>query len=227
MKRWKRDLDPVMDYLINANSQGLTCQQVIIETFFGSNLDKGVGEPSICQTIPLVCCDLHDPTAFLFVNTPPPTTVKNATHSHLSKYTMDEREVALCDALEDWREAKVVTKLGSAHVMDISPGFILPSPMIDHIIDSAHHLKLQTINDLQKETHWSGAGLYGAEVLAIIHCIIPQPSDMPALMRMHVPACPALQPHPQVQVPASLDGSVASTSVSESLRMQSCMFTAP
>ncbi|KAI5996090.1 hypothetical protein EDC04DRAFT_2909964 [Pisolithus marmoratus] len=147
MKRQKRDLDPV-----------------IIETFFGSNLDKGVGEPSICQTIwiitphviplalkavygafstrPLVCCDLHDPTAFSFVDTPPPTTVKNATCSHLSKYTMDEREVALCDALEDWREAKVVTKLGSAHVMDIGPGFILPSPMIDHIVDSAHHLKL-------------------------------------------------------------------------------------
>ncbi|KAI6025463.1 hypothetical protein EDC04DRAFT_2554987, partial [Pisolithus marmoratus] len=166
-------------------------------------------------TRPLVCCDLHDPTAFLFVNTPPPTTVKNATHSHLSKYTMDEREVALCDALEDWKEAKVVTKLGSAHVMDIGPGFILPSPMIDHTIDSAHHLKLQMIDDLWKETHWSGAGLYGAEVLAIIHCIIPQPSDMPALMRMHIPACPTLQPCPQVQVPASLNGSVASASTSE------------
>ncbi|KAI6041716.1 hypothetical protein EDC04DRAFT_2554455, partial [Pisolithus marmoratus] len=173
-------------------------------------------------TKPLMCCDLHSPAAFSFVDMPPPTTVKNAACSHLSKYTMDEREVALCDALEDWREAKAVAKLGSDCVMDFSPGFILPSLMIDHIVNSAHHLKLQTINNLWKETHWSGVGLYGTEVLAIIHCIIPQLSDIPMLMRMPIPACPTLQPCPQVQAHASLNGSVVSASMSE-VRKNRCL----
>ncbi|KAI5986455.1 hypothetical protein EDC04DRAFT_2553148, partial [Pisolithus marmoratus] len=162
-------------------------------------------------TTPLVCCDLHNPTVFSLVDALSPVTIKNTACSHLSKYTMDERELALCDTLEDWREAKAVAKLGSACIMDFGAGFILPSPMIDHIIDSAHHLKLQTINDLRKETHWLGVGLYGTEVLAIVHQIIPQPSDMPALIRMPIPACSALQPHPQVQSPAV----VASTFTSE------------
>ncbi|KAI6012051.1 hypothetical protein EDC04DRAFT_2609619 [Pisolithus marmoratus] len=190
MKRWKKDLDPAMDYLINANFWGIRvwgCAWCVL-------------------TRPPVCCDLHNPTTFSFVNILPPATVKNAAHSHLSKYTMDKRELALCDALEDWREAKAVTKLGSARIMDFSTGFILPSPMIDCIVNSAHHLKLWVIDNLWKETHWLGVGLYGTEVLAIVHCIIPQPSDMPVLMRTPVPACPALQPHSQVQLPASLDG---------------------
>ncbi|KAI5996710.1 hypothetical protein EDD15DRAFT_2124799, partial [Pisolithus albus] len=211
-KRRKKDLEPAMDHLINANSRGVTCRRLIVETFFGSNLDKDINhtacEPSHPQgcvrcvlTTPLVCCDLHNPTAFSFVDILPPVTIKNAARSHLSKYTMDERELALCDALEDWREAKAVAKLGSVRVMDFGAGFILPSPMIDRIIDSAHHLKLRMIDDLRKETHWSGVGLYGTEVLSIVHRIIPQPSDMPALTRMPVSARPALQPRPQVQSP--------------------------
>ncbi|KAI6137287.1 hypothetical protein F5141DRAFT_996289 [Pisolithus sp. B1] len=123
--------------------------------------------------------------------------------------------------LEDWREAKAVAKLGNACVMDVSPELILLSSMIDCIVNSAHHLKLWMIDDLWKGTHWSGVGLYGAEVLAIIHHIIPQPSDMPLLMRVPIPACSTLQPNPQVQAPASLIGSVASTSTSE-VRKNKC-----
>ncbi|KAI6041686.1 hypothetical protein EDC04DRAFT_2892741 [Pisolithus marmoratus] len=234
MKRQKKDLDPAMDYLINANFQGVMCQWVIVEMFFGSNPDKGVVnnhttcDPSCLQgcarcvlTRPPVCCDLHNPTAFSFVDILPPATVKNATHSHLSKYTMDKRELALCDALEAWREAKAVAKLGSARIMDFGSGFILPSPTIDHIINSTHHLKLQMIDDLWKETHWLGVGLYGTKVLAIVHHIIPQPSDVPVLMRMPIPACPALQPCSQVQLPASLNGNtVASTSTLKARKNQ-------
>ncbi|KAI6113967.1 hypothetical protein EDD16DRAFT_1472096, partial [Pisolithus croceorrhizus] len=225
----KKDLDPAMDYLINANSQGVMCRRVIVETFFGSNPDKDVNhtmcDPSHPQgcvqcvlTMLLVCCDLHNPTAFSFLNILPSVTIKNTAHSHLSKYTMDERELALCDTLEDWREAKAVTKLGSTHVMDFGTGFIFPSPMIDCIVNSTHHLKLWMINDLRKETHWSGVGLYSIEVLAIVHHIIPQPSDMPALVRMPVPACAALQLCPQVQLPAV----VASTFTSK-VRKNRCL----
>ncbi|KAI6163846.1 hypothetical protein EDD17DRAFT_1434677, partial [Pisolithus thermaeus] len=161
-------------------------------------------------TMPLVCCDLHNPTAFSFLDILPPVTIKNAAHSHLSKYTMDERELVLCDALEDWREAKAVAKLGSTHIMDFGAGFILPSLMIDHIINSTHHFKLWTIEDLWKETHWLGVGLYGTEVLAIIHHIIPQPSDMLALVRMPVPAHSTLQPYPQVQLAAVVASTLTS-----------------
>ncbi|KAI6006039.1 P-loop containing nucleoside triphosphate hydrolase protein [Pisolithus albus] len=50
MKRWKKDLEPAMDYLINANFRGVMCRRVIVGTFFGGDPDKGVGEPSIRGT---------------------------------------------------------------------------------------------------------------------------------------------------------------------------------
>ncbi|KIO02947.1 hypothetical protein M404DRAFT_146915 [Pisolithus tinctorius Marx 270] len=207
LKKQRKELDPAMDCLIIAGSQGVMCQQVMIVTCF-DNSNTGNKEYShvACDpdcsdgcvwcvpTKPHVCCDLHNPSAFIFVDVLPPSPPRNPAHSHLSKYSMETRELALCDALEDWREGKVIVKLGVAHVNDYGPGFILLSPMIDHIIDSVHHLKLWTINDLWRETCWSGVGLYGAEVLAIVHQIIPQLHDGPLLMRMPIVPHAALQP---------------------------------
>ncbi|KAI5993423.1 hypothetical protein EDD15DRAFT_2166922, partial [Pisolithus albus] len=159
-------------------------------------------------TQPLVCCDIHNAIAFTFVDTPPSAASRNPARSHLMKYAMGTRELALLDALEDWRVAKAVTKLGAARVNDYGPSFILPSPTVDRIVDSAHHLKLRTIDDLRRETRWSGVGLYGAEILAIVDRIIPQPHDRPALTRMPASACPALQSRSGIQLP---DGSAISS----------------
>ena len=55
---------------------------------------------------------------------------------------MEQKELDLCNALEDWRVMKAVEERGEACTMDYRPGFILPTMTIDRIVDSAHHLKL-------------------------------------------------------------------------------------
>ena len=61
---------------------------------------------------------------------------------------MEQKELDLCNALEDWRVMKAVEERGKACTMDYGPGFILPTMTIDGIVDSAHHLKLRTVEDL-------------------------------------------------------------------------------
>lgn len=100
-------------------------------------------------TKPPICCNLDHHSQFVAFDAPiPPALPKNATCSHLSKYKMEQKELDLCNALEDWRVMKAVEERGKACTMDYGPGFILPTMTIDGIVDSAHHLKLRTVEDL-------------------------------------------------------------------------------
>ena len=131
-------------------------------------------------TKPSVCCDLDHPTLFAEYNTCIfPAPVRNVSRSHLLKYTMEQKEQDLCIVLEEWRLAKATEEYGKACVMDYGPGFILPTSVLDRIVDSAHHLKLRTIDDLRKETRWSSMALYGTEVLVIVNKFIAQPQNPP------------------------------------------------
>ncbi|KAF8546528.1 hypothetical protein OG21DRAFT_1426780, partial [Imleria badia] len=104
-------------------------------------------------TNPPICCDLDHHSQFVAFNAPIPSALpKNATRSHLSKYKMEQKELDLCDALEDWRVAKAVEERGEACTMDYRPGFILLTTTIDQIVDSTYYLKLRTVEDLRKET---------------------------------------------------------------------------
>ena len=108
-----------------------------------------------------------------------PAPVRNISHSHLLKYTIEQKEQDLCIMLKEWRLAKTTEEYGKACIMDYSPGFILLTSVLDHIVNSTYHLKLQTINDLHKETLWSSMALYGTEVLVIINKFIAQPQNPP------------------------------------------------
>lgn len=112
---------------------------------------------------------------------------------------METKEVKLCDALEEWRIAKTVEEYGKACMMDYGPSVVLPTAVLDRIVDAAHHLKLRTIDDLRKETRWSSTALYGTEVLAVVNKSIPQPQNVTALARVTVTvpsSCPVSQPQP-------------------------------
>ncbi|KAF8450850.1 hypothetical protein L210DRAFT_842835, partial [Boletus edulis BED1] len=163
-------------------------------------------------TRPSVCCDLDSPSQFMSLDPPiPPALPKNPARSHVdTKYTMEAKEVDLCNALEEWRVAKAVNERGEACVMDYGPGFILPTATIDRIVNCAHHSKLRTVDDLRKETRWSGVALYGTEVLAIVNIFIPQQTNTPALVRAPLLPRPVLQPCVQstdlLPAPASTSG---------------------
>lgn len=114
---------------------------------------------------------------------------------------MGQKELELCNALEEWRLGKVVEEYGKACAMDYGPGAVLPTALLDQIVDCAHHLKLRTIDDLRKETRWSSTALYGVEVLAVVNKFIPQPQSVVTLTRAPLMARPVSQPqpHPNVQ----------------------------
>jgi hypothetical protein len=68
----------------------------------------------------------------------------------------------------------------------MGPSIIMPNEILQHIIDCAHHKKINTMEDLTKETRWSCAEEFGTEVLAIIQAHVPVPT--PAVLSLvHLP----------------------------------------
>ena len=155
--------------------------------------DPSHTEGCVCctPTKPSICYDLDNPSLFTDIDTPiPPISIKNPTHSHLSKYKMEQKKIELCNVLEKWRLGKAVEEYGKACVMDFGPGMVLPTALLDQIVNCTHHLKLQTIDDLCKETRWSGMALYDTEVLAVVNKFIPQPQNIVMLTRAPLLAHP-------------------------------------
>ncbi|KIJ04907.1 hypothetical protein PAXINDRAFT_103972 [Paxillus involutus ATCC 200175] len=126
-------------------------------------------------TQPLICCDIHHPSEFSAYdsNIQKPLTLSR---SRTQKYTKGKHDFMLQDALDDWRDAKTITVYGWARLNDLGPALIMPNSILDRIIDCAHHHKINTIQDLRKETGWTDAELFGEEVIGIIQrCTAPLP----------------------------------------------------
>ncbi|KAG2139340.1 hypothetical protein DEU56DRAFT_735728 [Suillus clintonianus] len=178
----ERELDPAMDWLINAHLWGIGCRHKVFDLHF-DNVSALVDHLACDQTnygcsccapmTPDVCCDIHHPSAFLLFDTHIPQPPKLPNRSRLPNYAMGPKEYELCEALEDWREEKMAEKYGHSHLIDIDPAIIMADSVLDCLVNCAHHEKIRTIEDLRKETHWSSADKFGSEVLAIIHHIIP------------------------------------------------------
>ncbi|KAG2365347.1 hypothetical protein BDR07DRAFT_1277187 [Suillus spraguei] len=62
-----------------------------------------------------------------------------------------------------------------AHLNDFGATIIMPNAILDCIIDSAHHCKIQTIQDLKRETGWTDAEKFGDEVVVIVRAHAPMP----------------------------------------------------
>ncbi|KIJ14139.1 hypothetical protein PAXINDRAFT_79821 [Paxillus involutus ATCC 200175] len=80
-------------------------------------------------------------------------------------------------ALQDWRESKTTLVYGWASLNDHGPSLIMPNSTLDRIIDCAHHRKIQTHQDLKRETGWTDSDQFGNEVIALIQRhATPRPS---------------------------------------------------
>lgn len=122
-----------------------------------------------------ICCDIHHPTVFIFLDSsfdPPP---KLPNRSHLKKFIMGSKEYELSEALEEWREMKTCVTYGESHLIDIGPSIVMPDDVLDRIVACGHYRKIKTLNDLRQETHWNRSNQFGSEVIALIHRIVPHP----------------------------------------------------
>ncbi|KAG2743437.1 hypothetical protein P692DRAFT_201723562 [Suillus brevipes Sb2] len=130
--------------------------------------------------LPETCCDIHHPHAFSFYDTTITLAPSKVPYrSHLTKHEMGPKEHELCDSLEDWREAATRRIYGDSHLNDYGPSLVMPDSVLDRIVGCAHYQKIVTIDDLRKETRWSGVDQFGGDVIAVIHSIIPVSVPVP------------------------------------------------
>ncbi|KAG2033585.1 hypothetical protein BDR03DRAFT_871663 [Suillus americanus] len=189
-KRPKPSLDPSMDYLINAEKRtGLMCRRKVFDVSFDNDaadsdhLDCNTEQPSGCErcclTQPTICCDIHHPNYFTLYTShvTKPTTM--LPRSHISKYEKTANDFTFQDALDEWREQKVVEVYGWYHLNDLGPTIVMPNAMLDRIVDCVHHQKIQNTIDLKKETGWTDVESVGEEVVALIKKYSPLPCSAP------------------------------------------------
>lgn len=83
----------------------------------------------------------------------------------------------LRDALHEFRKQATIKKFGRSTLKDLGPGAIMPNAILERIVDCSHSGKITGPESLGKETHWTGATEYGADVVALIkkHCPPPKP----------------------------------------------------
>ncbi|KAG2343221.1 hypothetical protein BDR05DRAFT_884945 [Suillus weaverae] len=193
VRKKNRELDPAMDCLINAHLQDtILCRRRVFCVHFDDTSaapDHLACDPSLpqgclrCAPVPpKICCDIHHPNTFLFFDTIIPTLPKGPQRSRLPKHsTMGPVGYELCGLLEDWREAATRRVYGDSNLRDYGPGTVMPDSVLDCIVDCAQHHKILTIQDLRKETRWSGSDQFGSDIIAIIHRLFPVPTSAPVL----------------------------------------------
>ncbi|KAG2148115.1 P-loop containing nucleoside triphosphate hydrolase protein [Suillus clintonianus] len=192
-RKKRKELDPPMDCLINAHLRDtIQCRRRVFCVHFDETSaapDHFACDPSLpqgclrCAPVPPeTCCDIHHPNAFLFFDAIVPTLPKAPQRSRLPKHTtMGPAGFDLCGSLEDWREAVTRRVYGDSNLCDYGPSLVMPDSVLDRIVDCAQHTKIVTIQDLRKETRWSGSDEFGGDIITIIHRLFPVPASAPVL----------------------------------------------
>ena len=142
------------------------------------------GCPRCGESASLICCDIENPDSFCTFSIPPLKVHRPMRRSRIKPLKVNERTpaaVKLIDALEDWCEATTKKRYGEAALLNFGPSLIMPTRVLDRIVDCVHYNKISSIQDLSLETRWDEVSRYGAEVLALIQAIHPPPpTDDPA-----------------------------------------------
>ncbi|KII90675.1 hypothetical protein PLICRDRAFT_697180 [Plicaturopsis crispa FD-325 SS-3] len=184
------ELEPAIDDMINAGTRpGLHCSRLPAMLYFENDTtvsDHLECDPNTpggcrrCRVVPsTVCCDLCNPahfTDFARVDLEKPKQAPNRSRIDRN-YTASAHDMALRDDLNEFREEQTITRFGRAHFRNLGPGEIMSDEVLKDIVDFAHHQKIATKEELEKETKWQRVEEYGSKVLQLIarHCTVPPP----------------------------------------------------
>jgi hypothetical protein len=131
----------------------------------------------------LVCCEGCHPRLFdeFAVADPALRPVPRPARSRIqSSYKATSKDMELTDALHDFRKRKTTEKFGRSVLKNAGPGVIMPNATLDRIVDCAHYGKIQSIDELMKETRWNYSSEYGKDILILIrmsHPAAPPPNN--------------------------------------------------
>jgi ATP-dependent DNA helicase RecQ len=129
-----------------------------------------------------VCCELCSPDFFKnFACVDMEKTKVLASRSRIKDYTAGPSDMNLRDALHNFRREVVRTKFGLACLKDMGPGVFMSNEVLQRVVDCAHEYKIETKDDLAKETRWTGVHNHAADVIALIKTHRPKPLPTPLL----------------------------------------------
>jgi hypothetical protein len=103
--------------------------------------------------------------------------------SRISSYKADALDMNLRDVLHEFRRGATTTKFGRVVLKNSGPGVVMSNEVLQRIVDCAHFYKIQSTEQLARETRWAGAGEFGEAVIALIKEHRPAPEEpLPALV---------------------------------------------
>ncbi|KAK0495075.1 P-loop containing nucleoside triphosphate hydrolase protein [Armillaria luteobubalina] len=168
-------VERAMDDFINAEHRTEKCRRKIAAIHFG-NVDLAPIIPTFCclrcaPRAPPHCCDICEPQYW-------PVSVMDAydrprtTYQYRPKeYERGPAEMALREALvairrELWRE-----KFPGGSIL--SPQALMPTVLLDRVVDLAHYGRLETMVDIRKQLDWAYAEKCGPSILVLIEKMCP------------------------------------------------------
>lgn len=122
-----------------------------------------------------ICCDKDTPELLqrLPAVEPYPFSKRPARSKMPKGYMPGKTEEEVTAALETWREAASLAWLSPEHQDFHGGAAVLSDKVLRTIVRCAANGKIKSIDDLRRETQWSRANRYGAEVLDLIKDLLP------------------------------------------------------
>lgn len=84
--------------------------------------------------------------------------------------------MSLRNALHEFRRAATTKKFSRAVLKNSGPGVVMSNEVLQRIVDCAHWHKIESPEQLEKETRWAGAAEFGEEVIILINEHCPRPA---------------------------------------------------
>ncbi|KAF8424255.1 hypothetical protein L210DRAFT_3765528 [Boletus edulis BED1] len=218
-------LEPAMDWFINVDVRpDVGCRRKVVNIFFDNeaagervsisghsfaallmdlesdhrscNMLSPDGCPRCVVPTSDICCDIHSPDFFAPYSVVIPPQSKCPSHSHISGFTMSSDDLALINALEDWREGTTISLHGEGFLCDLGSGLVMPTKVLNRIVTCTHAHKIKTVADLQKETSWLGAEHYGHQIVSLVLQHLPIPVIAPLFTSAPLPRSNGVVPSP-------------------------------
>ncbi|CDO68570.1 hypothetical protein BN946_scf184996.g1, partial [Trametes cinnabarina] len=108
---------------------------------------------------------------FSFLAAPPPAeqpSAPRASHIDPKKYPMESKDFKFRAALHKFRRAETLKTYGRPILNTLGPGLIMGNETLTRISDCARARKLNSLEDLQRESKWHLSQKLGARVLELI-----------------------------------------------------------
>jgi ATP-dependent DNA helicase RecQ len=95
---------------------------------------------------------------------------------------MTPEDYHLQNALDNWREKTTEEHYGKAHLWDIGPMLVMPTEVLERIVDCTHYSKINSLEDMRKETRWDEVDKWGHDIVDLIQRLRPPQPALPPPM---------------------------------------------